>query len=76
MEMGFKKGVDPIINHLSREPVYAAAVTREYKFLKPLIDNHMISEGDAFNLAEDRATRRVLPMIHNTRLRSQFSDIV
>lgn len=70
---GFKP-LEAIINHLSREPLYVASVTKEYKFLKPLVDAGVMSEDEAMLKAEQRAIPNMLPLIHNVDLRNQFSD--
>jgi hypothetical protein len=70
---GFKP-LEAIINHISREPLYVASVTKEYKFLKPLVDAGTLAEDDAMRMAEQRAVPNMLPLIHNVELRNQFAD--
>lgn len=75
IDLGFKKVIDPVINNLSREPLYLLHVTDEYQSLKYLIAKGHISEDQALRFAEYRATHAMLPQIHNTALRTQFSQL-
>lgn len=70
---GFKRLIDPVINHLSREPIYFNEFASQYKALKPLVESGKMTDDAAFTLAQIRATRAVIPQIHNTALRSQFA---
>lgn len=75
IDIGFKKLIDPIINNLSREPLYLMHVTDEYVSLKYLIKQGKVTEQQALRIAENRAVMAMLPQIHNTALRTQFSQI-
>lgn len=72
---GFKTVVDPIINHLSREPLFLAAVKDELPALRQLQTRGLISEDEMYREAYYRATEAMLPQIHNVQLRSQFSAL-
>jgi hypothetical protein len=73
--VGFRKVLDPIINFLSREPLYVNEAYNQYKYLKPLIDSGEVLPEEARAIAQVRATVGVLPFIHNTMERSQFSTL-
>lgn len=73
--VGFRKVLDPIINFISREPLYVNEAYRQYKYLKPLVDSGDMLAEDARQLAQVRAVNGVLPFIHNTLERSQFSSL-
>jgi len=75
IDIGFKKLINPIINNLSREPLYLMHVTDEYVSLKYLIKQGKLTEPQALRIAENRAVMAMLPQIHNTALRTQFSQI-
>lgn len=73
--LGFKKVLDPVIDFLSREPLYLDEAYRQYKYIKPLVDSGDMLAEDARQLAQVRAVNGVLPFIHNTLERSQFSQL-
>ena len=74
IDFGFKKIVDPIINNLSREPMYLMHVAEEYAMFKPLILKKQMTEDQALRHAQSRAVFAMLPEIHNVALRSQFAQ--
>lgn len=73
--VGFKKVLDPVINFISREPAYLDEAYRQYQYLKPLVDSGDMLADDARQLAQVRGVNGVLPFIHNTLERSQFSQL-
>lgn len=74
-EGAWRTMIHPIINNLSRTPIYNMLGTEEYKFLKPWVDAGLMNTDEAHMLANVRAVHRMLPLIHNTKLRSQFADL-
>lgn len=72
---GWRRALHPIINGLSRAPLYTLKTTEEYKFLKPWVDNGLLSENEARGIAQVRGAQNMLPLIHNTKLRSQMSEL-
>lgn len=70
---GFTKFIDPIINGLSRDPMYFNSFSHELDSLKPAIESGHLDEETANRIAETRAAVSMLPKIHNTALRSQFA---
>ena len=70
---GFEKIVDPLINNLSRQPLFFNHVKNEMRSLQYAVDNGIIDEAQATRLAMTRATYSMIPQIHNTALRTQFS---
>lgn len=75
-QWGFTKVIDPIINNLSRQPLFFLSVKEEMKSLKHAIDNKMLDFDQALRIAMTRATHVMLPQIHNTALRTQFGILV
>lgn len=74
IDFGFKKIVDPIINNLSREPMYLMHVAEEYAMFKPLVLKGQMTEDQALRHAQSRAVFSMMPEIHNVALRSQFAQ--
>lgn len=72
---GFSRVLDPIINTLSREPLYANEWLKEYQPFKPLIESGDIDKGQAIQEAHVRAVKNMVPFIHNTLERSQFAEL-
>lgn len=72
---GFKKVVDPIINNLSREPIFTNAVLEEQRALRPLLESGKIDDEMFRHLSYRRATHAILPQIHNPALKSQFAEL-
>lgn len=72
---GWRRALHPTINTLSRAPIYTVKTTQEYKFLKPWVDAGIMPEAEARQIAQVRGANAMLPLIHNTKLRSQMSDI-
>jgi len=70
---GFEYIIDPIINNMSRQPLFFNHVKQEMKSLQWALDNGVISEEEATRLAMTRASFAMVPQIHNTALRTQFS---
>jgi hypothetical protein len=72
---GFKRVIDPIINNISREPIFFNAVKQEMKSLQHFVDEGTMSYDTALRLAKTRGSVAMMPQIHNTALRSQFSQL-
>jgi hypothetical protein len=70
---GFEKIIDPIINNLSRQPLFFNHVKNEMKSLQYALDKGFISEEEATRIAMTRATYAMVPQIHNTALKTQFA---
>ena len=73
INQGFKRAVDPIINHLSREPMWFNAVKQEMAPLMHLVKPGGLTYQEALHEASYRATESILPQIHNVMQRSQFA---
>jgi hypothetical protein len=75
VDLGFNKLIDPVINNLSREPLYLVHFSDEMESLKYLENTGALTHDQAIRIAEYRATHAMLPQIHNTALRTQFSQL-
>lgn len=73
--LGFKKVIDPIVNGLAREPLYLMHVADAYERLAPRVAAGTMLEDQALRIAQTQATYSMLPQIHNTALRNQFSQL-
>jgi hypothetical protein len=70
---GFKKMVDPIINNITREPLYLLHVADELGYYSKRIADGHLTEDQALRFAQQRAVYAMVPQIHNVALRSQFA---
>ena len=75
VNLGFNKLIDPVINNLSREPLYLVHFSNEMESLKYLEQTGGLTHDQAIRIAEYRAVHAMLPQIHNTALRTQFSQL-
>lgn len=74
-QLGYTHVIDPIINFLSREPLYATELKRQYAPLRALIADGVLAEDEALRLAQIRTVKAVVPFIHNPLERSQFAQL-
>ena len=75
VDLGFNKLIDPVINTVSREPLYLVHFSDEMNSLKYLENTGGLTHDQAIRIAQYRATHAMLPQIHNTALRTQFSQL-
>ena len=75
LDLGYRTFVNPIIDHISREPIFAHYLYENYRELKPMLDAKLIDEDTALRLAGQKATVAMVPMIHNPALRSQWATM-
>lgn len=73
---GFDKVLSPLINLISREPLYLLHYADERESLKWMVANGNLRLDQAVRISQYRATVKMLPMIHNTALRTQFSMLM
>ena len=70
---GFGKIIDPVVNGLSRQPLFFNHVKNEMTSLEFAVNKGFLTEEEATRIAMTRATYSMMPQIHNTALRTQFS---
>jgi hypothetical protein len=70
---GFHHVIDPIINGMSREPLFFNHVKNEMRSLQMAVNTGKLSEEEALRIAMTRGSFSMVPQIHNTSLRTQFS---
>ena len=73
VQAGYAKLLDPVINHLSRNPLMLLATEREMKSLDWAVQAGMMDHERAMSIAIQRATHAILPQIHNVANRSQMA---
>ena len=73
ISQGFKKVFNPIINNMSREPLYVTHVAEEYGALKNAVSKGMLTDEQSWTIAKTRAAHAMLPEIHNPMLKNQMS---
>lgn len=71
--LGFSKVLNPMINYLSREPLFAEEAFRAYRLIKPQVDAGLLSEDQAMTLALGQASNKAIRFVHNLNERSQWS---
>lgn len=74
LDVGYRTFVNPIIDHISREPMFAHFLYENFRDLKPMIDAGL-SRDSALRIAGQKATVDMVPLIHNPALRSQFATL-
>jgi len=72
-QMGYRKFVTPIMDYVSRQPLFADFFTRRLIANQPLIDMGLLSEDEAIRMTATQATREMIPAIHSPAIRSQFA---
>jgi hypothetical protein len=72
-EVGYHTFVNPVMDFVSRQPLFAHFYTQELKDADTMKAMGLISEDQAVQLAALRGTTKMLPTIHDPALRSQFA---
>lgn len=70
---GFERVLNPTINKLSREPLYALESKKQFDVLKPLLERGM-TEDEALAIAHTRAGAEMTRYVHNIAERTQFAE--
>ena len=71
--VGFRRVLNPMINYLSREPLFSEEAYRQYRLLAPQVESGALGEDQAMNLALSRASNKAIRFVHNLNERSQWS---
>lgn len=71
-DAGHRKVLNPIINHLAREPIFHIEYAKQLEHLEKYAPE--MAREEMVQLAASRATVRMTPHIHNINERSQFSE--
>ena len=73
IQMGYRTFINPVMDGISREPIFGHYLYENYRSLQPLLDSGKISKAEALQFAGQKAVINMVPLIHNPALRSQFS---
>jgi hypothetical protein len=73
IEAGHRNIIGPVIDHISREPIFGHYLYENYRAYQPAIDAGLLSEDEALRLSGQAATANIIPLIHNPALRSQMA---
>lgn len=73
LQMGYRKFINPVMDNISREPMFGHYLYENYRSLQPLVDAEKINDLEALQFAGQKAVVQMVPMIHNPALRSQFA---
>jgi len=74
-QVGYRKFINPVMDSISREPIFGHYLYENYRSMKPMLDAGHMSETEALQIAGQKAVIQMLPLIHNPALRSQFAMI-
>ena len=75
MQLGYRKFINPVMDSISREPIFGHYLYENYRNLKPLYDNNALSEDQILQIAGQKAVANMVPLIHNPMLKSQFGTM-
>jgi hypothetical protein len=75
METGYRTFVNPIVDYISRQPIFGHYLHENYRSMQPMIDAGLVTKEDAVRIAGLKASGQMLPLIHNPAMRSQFAMI-
>ena len=74
-EKGYRTFVNPVMDHVSRQPLFNDFYTRRRMANEPLIQMGLMSRDEAVRLSAIQATKEMIPAIHSPAIRSQFAVI-
>jgi len=72
-EFGFRNFVNPVMDHISRQPIFADFYVRRRITNQPLVDMGLLSPDQAVHKSALEASREMIPAIHSPAIRSQFA---
>lgn len=75
LDSGYRTFINPVIDHVSREPIFAHYLYENYRDIKPMVDSGLLKPDDALRIAGQKATSAMIPLIHNPALRSQWATM-
>lgn len=73
MEAGHRNVIGPVIDHISREPIFNHYLYENYRAYEPMVKSGALSEDEAMRLSGQAALGDIIPLIHNPALRSQMA---
>ena len=70
---GFRRVMNPLVNMISRQPIWENEWERQWAFQEKLINGGVKDYDEGVNDALDQATQRVMRNVHNLTDRSQWT---
>ena len=74
-EKGYRTFVNPVMDYISRQPIFNDFYARRRMANEPLIQMGLMSRDEAVRLSAIQATKEMIPAIHSPAIRSQFAVI-
>ena len=74
-EKGYRTFVNPVMDYVSRQPLFNDFYARRRMANEPLIQMGLMSRDEAVRLSAIQATKEMIPAIHSPAIRSQFAVI-
>jgi hypothetical protein len=71
---GFKYAINPFVNFMSRQPLMRNEFFKQWKQLRPLVENGVYDLDEASNIALNRAIEKSIRFVHNLHDRTQLSE--
>ena len=71
---GFKRVLNPMVNFLSRQPIWMAQYIKERTLLQDAVDRGLITDDEAKVSAGIRSTQKVIDNVHNLTDRTQWTE--
>ena len=75
IEQGYRTVINPVVNFISRDQIWAHYYYQNFQDLQPMVDSGLISAEDQVRFAAQKGVGQMIPLIHNPPLRSQFAMI-
>jgi hypothetical protein len=72
----FRRVLNPIVDHLSRNPLTAAEYMRRMRLYEPMLARNELTMDQAVNMAIDNAAIDTIRYIHNVHDRTQMDQLV
>jgi hypothetical protein len=70
----FRKVLNPMVNFLSRQPIWMAQYIKERELLQSAVDDGLLTDEEAHVAANIRATQKVIDNVHNLTDRTQWTE--
>ncbi len=73
--VGYRSLINPIIDYISREPLFNHFYYENYRSFAPMIQDGRLTEDEAIRISVLNGAKQMVPLIHNPALRSQFATM-
>jgi hypothetical protein len=72
-EFGYRKFVTPVMDYISRQPIFNDFYFRRWNENLTLVNMGLMSKEEAVRMSATQATRDMIPVIHSPAIRSQWA---